>query len=295
MPHLKSGANTLQPKGIPAGDQDEGIVVTTDFLLEVKKGNIPGHRIVDKFGSSLNITNGGFTVISHGDVYQTPIEAQQIEFISDSAGDALNGVGMHELTIEGIDANWALQKVITPAHATDGTLAVSVAGTWLRVFRAYVSKSGTYASLTAPSHLGNINIQNSGGGVLWASIINTDIPHGQTQIAAYTVPAGEVAYLGETNVSTEVLKAVNVFGFRRGSSNDVTAPFEGTMRSFTEIVGVEGGQSYGSKTWKGPFDQYTDLGYLGKSTGAGTNSASVDFEILLIDRSLINPLYLDNL
>jgi hypothetical protein len=195
---------------------------------------------------------------------------------------------MRELTIEGLDANWELQTTVTAAHATDGTIPVAVAGTWLRIFRAYVTKSGTYATLTAASHLGNITINTSGGGVLWASIINIDIPHGQTQIAAYTVPKGEVAYLGETNVSTEVLKAVNVFGFRRANSNDVITPFDGTMRSFTEIVGVEGGQTYASKTWKGPFDQYSDLGYLGKSTGAGTNSASVDFEILLIDRSLVN-------
>jgi hypothetical protein len=259
-----------------------------DFLLEVKKGNIDGHRIVDKFGSSLNVTNTGFTVISHGDVYQVPTTAQSLEFISDNAGDALNGAGMHELTIEGLDANWDLQTVSVAAHATDGTIAVAITGTWLRVFRAYVTKSGSYATLAVPSHLGNIDIQNSGAGVLWASIINTDIPHGQTQIAAYTVPAGEVAYLGETNISTEVLKAVNVFGFRRPNSNDITTPFDGAMRSFTEVIGVEGGQSYASKTWKGPFDQYTDLGYLGKSTGAGTNSASIDFEILLIDRDLVS-------
>ncbi len=259
-----------------------------DFLLEVKKGNITGHSIIDKFGSSITVTNAGFTVIAHGELYQVPTTAQSIEFVSDNVGDALNGAGMFECTIHGLDANWGLQTEHVAAHATDGTIAVAIPGTWLRVFRAHISKSGTYASLTAPSHLGNINIQNAGAGVLWARIINTGIPHGQTQIGAFTVPEGKVAYLGETNISTETNKAVDVFGFNRDNANDVTTPFDGTMRSFTEIIGIEGGQSYASKTWKGPFDRYTDLGYLAKRTSAGTASVSIDFEILLIDRELVN-------
>jgi len=264
-------------------------VTPTDFLLEVKKGNVVGHSIIDKFGSSIAITNTGFTVIAHGEVYQVPTTAQSIEFVSDNAGDALNGAGMFELTIHGLDANWDLKTEHVAAHATDGTIAVAIPGTWIRVFRAHTSKSGSYASLTVPSHLGNISIQNSGAGVLWAKIINTGIPHGQTQVAAFTVPASKVGYLGEVNVSTETNKAVDVFGFKRDNANDVVTPFDGTMRSFTEIIGLEGGQSYASKTWKGPFDQYTDLGYLAQKTAAGTASVSIDFEILLIDRSLVNP------
>lgn len=266
-----------------------------DFLLEVKKGNVPGHSIVDKFGSSIIITNAGFTVIAHGEVYQVPTTAQSLEFVSDNAGDALNGAGMFEMTIHGLDANWNLQTERVAAHATDGTVAVAIPGTWIRVFRAHISKSGTYASLTAPSHLGNLNIQNAGAGVLWARIINTGIPHGQTQIGAFTVPEGKVGYLGETNISTESNKPVDVFGFNRDNSNDVTTPFDGTMRSFTEVIGIEGGQSYSSKTWKGPFDQYTDLGYLAKAGGGTTSSASIDFEILLIDRDLVNQETLEDL
>jgi len=259
-----------------------------DFLLEVKKGLIDGHSVVDKFGSSIAVTNTAFTVIAHGEVYQVPTTAQSLEFVSDDTQDALDDVGMHELTIEGLDANWDLQTVSVAAHATDGLTAVPITGTWLRVFRAYVSKSGSYATLTTPSHVGNITVRNSGAGVTWAKIINTGIPHGQTQIGAYTVPRGKVAYLGETNVSTESNKAVNVFGFRRPNANDITTTFDGTMRAFTEIIGIEGGQSYQSKTWKGAFDQYTDLGYLAQKTAAGTASASVDFEILLIDRTLVD-------
>lgn len=259
-----------------------------DFLLEVKKGNIAGHRVVDKFGSSIAVTNASFVPIAHGEVYQVPTTAQSLEFVSDDTQDALDDIGMHELTIEGLDANWALQTEVVAAHATDGLIAVAIPGTWMRVFRAYVSKSGTYASLTSPSHQGNITIRNSGAGVTWARIINTGIPHGQTQIGAYSVPAGEVAYLGETNISTETSKAVDVFGFRRPVANDITSSYDGTMRSFTEIIGLEGGQSYSSKTWKGPFDQYTDLGYLAKRTSTGTASVSIDFEILLINRDLVD-------
>ena len=121
--------------------------------------------------------------------------------------------------------NWDEKTVSVAAHATDGTIAVPVTGTWMRVFRAYVSKSGTYATLTSPSHIGAITIQGAGGGDIWASIINIDIPHGQTQIGAYTVPKGHTAYVGEVTIHTETNKPVNVFGFMREGANIVTAPF----------------------------------------------------------------------
>jgi hypothetical protein len=117
--------------------------------------------------------------------------------------------------------------------------------------------------------------------VVWATIINIDIPHGQTQIGAYTVPKGETAYIGEVTVHTETNKPINIFGFRRDGANIITPPFT-SMRAFTELIGIEGSEQVAKKAWQGPFLEYTDFGYLGKKTVAGTASASIDFEILLI-------------
>jgi hypothetical protein len=255
--------------------------VYKDVGLNAAEEKDKNYRVVNKFGSSLAITELGFTVISHGEAYQVPTVAQSLEFVSDSAADALSGAGMWELTIEGLDSLWARQTVSVASHATDGTIVVAIPGIWLRVFRAKVSLSGTYATLIAPSHVGNITIRGAGAGAVWAKIINTDIPHGQTQIGAYTVPAGETAYIGEVTAHTESNKPVNVFGFKREGANIITPPYS-SMRAFTEIIGIEGSEPVSKKTWVGPFPEYTDFGYLAKRANVGTASCSIDFEILLV-------------
>jgi hypothetical protein len=255
--------------------------VYKDIALSAAEGNDTNYRVVNKFGSSLTITNAGFTVISHGASYQTPTTPMSLEVVSDDIGDALNGIGAWELTIEGLDANWQLQTATVATNATNGTTAAAIPGTWLRLFRAKVSKSGAYATLAVASHIGNITIRGVSGGLTWAQIINTDIAHGQTQIGAYTVPVGETAYIGEVIVHTESNKPVNVFGFKREGSNIITSPYS-TMRAFTEIIGVEGSETVAKKSWVGPFPEYTDFGWLAKRSNAGTASCSIDFEILLV-------------
>ena len=259
--------------------------VYKDIGLVAAEGKDSNHRIVNKFGSSLIVDDSGFSVISQSGTYQVPTSAQSLEFVSDNVGDALNGIGLWEITIEGLGANWELQTKVMAAHVTDGTIAVAIDGTWLRIFRAHISASGAYATLTTPSHIGNITIRSAGAGVVWAKIINTDISHGQTQIGAYTVPAGETAYIGETVVHTESNKSINVFGFKREGANIVTPPFN-TMRIFTKIINIEGSQPVSKKSWQGPFPAYTDIGYLAKRASAGIASASIDFEILLVKDSI---------
>ena len=262
--------------------------ISPDFLLDVQAGIIPGHFIINKFGSSLNIDDTGFKVISHGDVYQTPTVPQSLEFVSANAADALNGVGMWEITIEGLDENWDMQEVQVAAHATDGTIAVPIPGTWMRMFRAYVSKSGTYATLSSPSHLGAINILNQVGAVLWATITVTGIPHGQTQIGAFTVPRDHNCYLGESIVYAQTNKPVNVFGFKRTEADTIVAPFS-TMRAFTEVVGIEGNSYVARKTWVNDFPEYTDLGFLALGNSPSPVACSIDFELLLIKKTAPTP------
>lgn len=256
---------------------------TPDFLLDVMNGIQAGHRVVSKLGSSTAVTSGGYTVISHGETYQVPTVAQSLEFVSAAIGDALNGTGMLSLTIEGLGADFVHKAITVPAHATNGTIAVAIPGTWLRVYDAYVETSASYATLLVPSHLGQITIRNAGAGVVWAKIdgVALDIPHGRAQIGAHTVPKGETAYLNGVTVHTETNKPVNVFGFERSDANILTAPF-GVMKIFTEILGVDGVSSPNKKSWYGPFPEYTDFGFLAKTIQAGPSNVAVDFETIFI-------------
>jgi len=261
--------------------------VYKNLELFAAEGKDPNHRIVEVFGSSIAITNAGFTVISHGSTYETPIAAQALEFVSDNIGDALNGVGAHEITIKGLNENWERQTVVISTHATDGTQAVPIPSTWLRVFEASVTKSGAYATLATRSHLGTINIRYAGGGSIWASILFSDIAHGKTQIGAYTIPKGETGYLDSINVHTETNKdkAVNVFAFKREGANIITPPYS-AMKAFTEIIGVDGSVRVEKKTWQSGFPAYTDLGFLALKTTAGTANCSIDTQLLLVKDDL---------
>lgn len=255
---------------------------TREFLLEVARGNIPGHSVLHKFGSNEALSNS-IAPISSAGVYQTPTAAVSLEFVSSSASDALNSTGMHELTVIGIDASWNEQTVTTAAHATDGTTAVAISGTWLRVYRAYVSSSGTYATAAAGSHVGTITIRVASAGATYAQItLSNGFPMGQSLIGAYTVPNGFTAYILSQAFSSDVsgTKTTSYYFFKRDNADDVSSSYSGVMRVQNLTMGTQGiGQFYHetAEVYQGK----TDIGYMG-ITDAGTFKASVEFELLLV-------------
>jgi len=155
-----------QPIGL---DSDASIMRTPFPFLDYSRGLWTGVKVVKKFGANASIGTGLTPVCSAG-VYPTPTSAVSLEFVSSSASDALNSTGAHEITVVGIAPDWTEQTVSTAAHATDGTTAVAITGTWLRIFRAYVSKSGVYASSSAASHVGTITVRVAGGGATYARL-----------------------------------------------------------------------------------------------------------------------------
>jgi len=252
-------------------------------MFEVLKGNVAGHSIVHKFGHSDNIDNSGLVPICNGEVYATPTSAVSLEFVSSDAADALDDAGMHEITVVGLDANFDEQTVVTAAHATDGLIAVAISGTWIRVYRAFISSSGTYATQTAVSHVGTITIRVAGAGATYAIIaLDESFPLGQTQIGVYTVPAGKTAYLGNMFIVTESTKLVTIMGFVRHRADDVVSPY-GAMRLFTVFPGTTDNVTLAPKTFMGPHPEKTDIGFMAVAETASAQSVSVDFEIVLVD------------
>ena len=128
----------------------------TDFLIEVEKGNVPGHAIYHKFGRNPNIPDGSWEFVSNlsGQIQllQTP---SQVRLDGSAGSDSAAGSGAREVTIEGIDDNLDL---VTEALATNGSgqSSPSVNSYW-RVFRAFVSECGTYGG----ANDGNIDIETT--------------------------------------------------------------------------------------------------------------------------------------
>ena len=56
-----------------------------DFLIEVAKGNIAGHSIIEKFGSA--VVGTALTPVSVSTVYETPTSAVALEIVSSDAND----------------------------------------------------------------------------------------------------------------------------------------------------------------------------------------------------------------
>ena len=262
-------------------------IANRDFLLEVAKGKVQGHSLVHKFGRN-NSIGASLTPVCGGGNYRTYTSAVSIDFISSDTQDALDDIGAHEITIIGLDANWDEQTVTTSAHATDGLTAVNVSGTWLRIYRAYVSKSGSYASQTTASHQGTITIRNQADASTIAVIaLEGTFGLGQSQIGAYTVPAGYTAFILSTEFSSDVsgTKTTDFFFFQRDNANDVTgATYDGALRVQEIFIGTQNSFQEEHFSSEG-YSEYTDIGFLAKATT--TSDVSVAFELLLVDNTYL--------
>lgn len=251
----------------------------TEFYLDVARGLIPKHFIVHKFGAG-SITTA-LAPVTQTNAYQTPTAAVALELVSDNVADAQNGVGAREITVTGLDANWDELIQVVSTHATDGTIAVSIPTSLIRVYRWFVSSTGTYASSTAGSHVGNLSVQVSGGGTVWDTIPALPFPAGQSQIGAYTIPTGFTGYLVGKLVYTDTGKTADIYFFQRNNADDVSTPFSGAMRIVEREIGIQGGFDHHMILPKNGFVGPCDLGFMGKVT-SGTADISVEFEILLI-------------
>lgn len=271
-----------QPLGL---DADATLVRPTYPWMDIKRGLSTGIDVVNKFGSNASVGTS-WTPITSAGVYQTPTAAVSLEFVSSDTGDALDDVGAHEITVEGLDANFNAQTVATAAHATDGLTAVAITGTWTRVFRAYVSKSGTYATSAAGSHVGTITIRVASAGATYAQIpLSTSFPLGQSLIGAYTIPTGYTGYVFMDDISVDTGKTVDVAFFARENADDVSSSYTGTMRVKSLVTGLNGGTPFnrtGAKTPLGPFTGPCDLGFMGL-VSTGTAEISVEFEVWLVN------------
>ncbi len=256
--------------------QDVYIDNLRDFFTEVSEGNITGYSLIHKFGASASI---GTTLlpVALANTYQTPTTATSLEFVSNSANDTANGTGARQITVIGIGADWT---EVSQTVTTNGITAVALATPLLRLYRWYVSQSGSYATQAVSSHVGTLTIRAAGGGATWSQIPVAPFPMGQSQIGSYTIPLGKSAYLLSLDVYVSSSKAVDVLVFQRPNANDITAPYTGTLRLVSQWAQVTGHLPIKYRSPRGPFVGPCDIGFMAK-TATGTGSATVEFELIL--------------
>lgn len=251
-------------------------IINRDFYLSVARGLIPKHSLVHKFGANSLTTT--LNPITQSGFYRTPTTATALEFVSSDANDTSAGTGAREVTVIGLNGSW---QEVTQTVTTNGTTAVALGTNLIRLYRWYVSSSGTYATQSTGSHAGTLTIRESGGGATWSTIGIAPFPTGQSQIGSYTIPTGYTGYLLSKNIFVDSTKEADIYFFQRPLANDVSSPFSGAMRLFEREVGVTGGFELKTVAPKGPFVGPCDLGFMGK-TSTGTAEVSVEFELLLV-------------
>lgn len=249
--------------------------IPLDFLAEVAKGRVPGYSLVQKFGAGLLTTT--LKPIAQSGIYKTPSSATALEYVG-AATDTALGAGAREITLQGLDEDW---EEVTQVIATNGTTAVPIPIPLTRLYRWYVSKSGTYATMSTGSHVGIQTIREAGAGATWSTIPITPFPIGQSQIGVYTVPKGKVAYLLSKHIFTDTSKTADIYFFQRTNADISTAPFS-PMRLVEREVGVQGGYALEFMAPKGPFIGPCDIGFMGKVSLTSAD-CSVEFELLIID------------
>ena len=250
------------------------------YLAIAKGGEVRGYSGVQKFGTNDSVGTT-FVPVTDGGVYRTPqssgAKALRIRAGGDPA-DIAGGVGAQMIRLPGLDLNF---EAVTHDLITAGGLASEASdGLFTRLPRAYIPPegSGTYASASAGSHVGEIIIEDTDGNE-WARIHANGFPYATTQIAAYSVAAGDIAYIMHTDIFTDSTKTTNVVLFTR-ENIDETGPSYSPMKVFKPFT-LKGGSvnrdwSHAPKAIVGP----ADIGYMAK-VGVGPATVSAGFDLLI--------------
>lgn len=252
-----------------------------DFGFNISDNDFGNYSVVHKFGANLAVSTS-YVPVTIGGVYQTPQPASATQLrvkAGGNAADTAGGNGAREITLQGLNASGEL---IEEAIATAGASASgNTTNSFMRLFRAYVSASGTYATQSAGSHSDAITIENSGGGTDWLTIDATGFPKGQSEVGAYSVPLGKRAFVPSIIISVDSTKTADVLFFQRQNILEAAAPYS-AMRVVLQLGGVSGEETFYPKSPLGPFPPLTDIGFLAK-VASTTAEVDVDFEIILVD------------
>lgn len=257
---------------IAAGDGrpiDENLI-RQDYAERLARGALKGRTVIQKFGRA-NVGTA-MTPVSWGGFYRTPTAAAVLEVLG-AAQDTAAGSGAQEVTLIGLNENW---KEVTQSVEMAGATAVTCTTPLTRLFRCYVSRSGTYGTQAGGGQAGDITIRESGGGDTWAILDDTAFDVGQSEIACYTVPSGRVATIHGISVSVDAAQDSDVIMLVRNNADDITTPFSGILRKQWGATGLNGPVEYNGIL--GPYTGPCDIMFMA-SVNAGTGIIEIAFEI----------------
>lgn len=176
-----------------------------EFGLQVARGQVPGHRVVQVFGYNPDVDTSEETIWPDGGTLHHSDSASVLKVSSSSASDTAAGTGARTVFIEGVDDSYA---VVSELVTLNGQTAVNTTNSYRFVNSMYVASVGS-----GGSNAGNINI---GTGTVTAGVpaVLYDIiasGYNNRTTGHYCVPAGYTGYMtagvittGQSSGSTSV-------------------------------------------------------------------------------------------
>lgn len=277
--------NFYSPLNQPYGLQSPAILTRSSWTwLDWARGLNNDGESIKKFGRNPAVGTA-YEPISIGGIYRTPQSGSATTLrvkAGGNANDTAAGSGARSVTLVGSDENF--NEVIETVDTAGASASSATTATFTRLYRMFVASSGTYATASSGSHSGDIVIQDSAGTQDWGTIDSTNLPKGQSEIGAYTIPAGKTGYVKLRDVSIDSGKTIDLVFFSRANCDETAAPYT-AMRAQSVVSGVTGGsiETFGAVDIPfGPYIGPTDIGFMARVT-SGTASVSVEFEIFLVN------------
>ena len=238
--------------------------------LAIARGFTKGHRSLYKFGYNPDVNGEEETVWAQGGNMTYPTSAVTMFVSSTSVNDANGGTGANSILIQGLDENY---DEIEETVLLNGQTQVATQLAYLRVYRAFVTLAGTGGTSGGTIYIGS---SGATGGVPNTTVYANLSFGNQTQIAAYTVPAGYTLYLDDINftaaLSTANKTATCSFVSRTFGSNVFRTRFINVLQSNQLITKFEYPQ---------PFPEKTDL-ECRVSTNTTNNAIGASFQGVLV-------------
>jgi hypothetical protein len=214
--------------------------------LAISRGHSQGYRTLYKFGYNPDVDTQEETVWGNAGDYIWLDSAVTMFVSSTSANDSGTGIGARTILIQGLDEDYnEIEETITLSGQTQVATQLS----YLRVYRAFVTLAGSNEGTSGVIYIGS---SGSTGGVPNSSVYASISIGNQTQIAAYTVPAGYTLYVDEINFTAAVSQAQKLvhckFNSRDYESNVFRTRFVQVIQSNQLIQSFKYPQGFTEKT-----------------------------------------------
>jgi hypothetical protein len=214
--------------------------------LAIARGHTAGYRALYKFGYNPDVNGTEETVWAEGGNYPWIDNAVTMFVSSSSVNDASGGTGANTIIIQGLDEDY---NEIEETVVLNGQTQVATQLSYLRVYRAFVTLAGSSGTSGGTIYIGS---SGASGGVPNGTVYANLGLGNQTQIAAYTVPAGYTLYLDDINFTAGISQAGKVatcsFVSRGVGSNVFRTRFINVLQSNQLITKFEYPQPYTEKT-----------------------------------------------